>query len=157
MSPRVSGWEPTSTPVSRPYTQTARRGAESTSQEIRQAQFSLLTLLSSKTPYAITLRLPDTSLVPLVPEPKTDADGDTEMSVEQEPAGGSSSTNTSKLINRHRLPRYDTSGIPDEYDVDVPAERAKNLWVFSERVRTWAEMGSSRDGALKKRKRENGE
>lgn len=53
--------------------------------------------------------------------------------------------------------RYDTSGIPDEYDVDVPIERAKNLWVFSERVRTWAEMGTSRDGAMKKRKRENGQ
>lgn len=47
--------------------------------------------------------------------------------------------------------KYDTRGIPDEYEVLVPIERAKNTFVFQETIRDW---GLGQDG--KKRKKERG-
>jgi transcription initiation factor TFIIF subunit beta len=71
--------------------------------------------------------------------------------IKEEPAETGSS--------RRKPLMYDTNGIPDEYEVNVPVDRARNTWVFNERVRTWAEMGGgpSREGqAIGKRKREKG-
>lgn len=48
--------------------------------------------------------------------------------------------------------KYDTRGIPDEYEVQVPKDRAKNTFVFQEKVRDW---GIGQDG--RKRKKERGE
>ena len=51
--------------------------------------------------------------------------------------------------------KYDTTNIPDEYEVNVPDERAKNTFVFTERIRSWGPL--SREGMIGgKRKREKG-
>ncbi len=52
--------------------------------------------------------------------------------------------------------KYDTTNIPDEYEVYVPDERAKNTYVFTEKIRAWGPM--NRGGMIGgKRKREKGE
>ncbi|WWD03842.1 hypothetical protein V865_001898 [Kwoniella europaea PYCC6329] len=38
---------------------------------------------------------------------------------------------------------YDTSGIPDEYRVNVPEERARNLYVFTEKKRVYGKGSTS--------------
>ncbi|WVW86479.1 hypothetical protein I302_108527 [Kwoniella bestiolae CBS 10118] len=39
--------------------------------------------------------------------------------------------------------QYDTSGIPDEYKVNVPEERARNLYVFTEKKRVYGKDSTS--------------
>ena len=63
---------------------------------------------------------------------------------------GESSTSTSSVRPQKRR-KYDTRGIPDEYEVQVPNNRAKNTFVFQEKKRDWA-LGQ--DG--KKRRKELG-
>lgn len=53
--------------------------------------------------------------------------------------------------NKRKFGSYDTSNIPNEYEMYVPEERAKNTFVFSERVRSFGGM----DGG--KGRREKGE
>jgi hypothetical protein len=66
---------------------------------------------------------------------------------EPEPNQGESSTS----IRPGKRRKYDTRGIPDEYEVQVPNNRAKNTFVFQEKKRDWA-LGQ--DG--KKRRQELG-
>ncbi|WWC92024.1 uncharacterized protein L201_006978 [Kwoniella dendrophila CBS 6074] len=74
----------------------------------------------------------------------------------------------------YKKSRYDTSGIPDEYIVNVPEERAKNLYVFTEKKKIYGQntttsinnfnndenenqgenQSQEGNGILKKRKRE---
>ena len=87
-------------------------------------------------PPHISLRLPDTS------NTNGNANGDDPMNGGQARAGPS------------RRPRYDTSVIPDEYEVHVPADRAKNTYIFSENVRTWGPMSrASGEGSQKKKQK----
>ncbi|WVF67388.1 hypothetical protein IAT40_002144 [Kwoniella sp. CBS 6097] len=53
-----------------------------------------------------------------------------------------STTSESDSAPAPKIPSYDTSGIPDEYTVHVPDERAKNTYVFTEKKRVY---GSLRD------------
>ncbi|RSH91542.1 hypothetical protein EHS25_009841 [Saitozyma podzolica] len=118
-------------------------------ERVPEAGIELGTLVvdNSVVPAKVTLRLPDTSVLHL----ENGAAKKDEHDEEQEPlheAGPS---------RRHVPLKYDTTGIPDEYEVNVPVERARNTWVFSERVRTWAEMGGGSNRAAQatgKRKRE---
>ena len=48
---------------------------------------------------------------------------------------------------------YDTSNIPDEYEVNVPDERARNSYVFTEKKRAWGAVGRGGE-TIGKRKRE---
>ncbi|OCF31607.1 hypothetical protein I316_06806 [Kwoniella heveanensis BCC8398] len=59
-------------------------------------------------------------------------------------AQSSASTSTSGPRPVPKQSSYDTSGIPDEYTVHVPDERAKNTFVFTEKKRVY---GSYRDTA----------
>ena len=43
------------------------------------------------------------------------------------------SSDETPIAGPSRKRTYDTSGIPDEYSVNVPAERAKNTFVFTQR------------------------
>jgi transcription initiation factor TFIIF subunit beta len=67
---------------------------------------------------------------------------------ETEAQAGESSTMGARPSKRRK---YDTRGIPDEYEVQVPSERAKNTFVFQETKRDW---GLGQDG--KKRTKERG-
>ena len=51
-----------------------------------------------------------------------------------------------------RRPRYDTSAIPSEYEVNVPEDRAKNTFVFSEEVRKWGPVPKEGVDAGKRKK-----
>jgi transcription initiation factor TFIIF subunit beta len=62
-----------------------------------------------------------------------------------EPQNGESST--SRPTKRRK---YDTRGIPDEYEVQVPKDRAKNTFVFQETMRDW---GLGQDGKTRKNMR----
>jgi transcription initiation factor TFIIF subunit beta len=107
---------------------------------------------NSVVPAKVTLRLPDTSVLHLENggAAKKDEHDEEQMQEHLNEAGPS---------RRHVPLKYDTTGIPDEYEVNVPVERARNTWMFSERVRTWAEMGGGSSRAAQatgKRKREKG-
>lgn len=89
----------------------------------------------SAVPPKITLRLPTSDSHP--PTPADDA-------MNGQPIAGPSQR------------KYDTTNIPDEYEVYVPDERAKNTYVFTERIRAWGPM--SRGGVIGggKKRREKG-
>ena len=70
---------------------------------------------------------------------------------EPEQNQGESSTSANQVRPGKRR-KYDTRGIPDEYEVQVPNNRAKNTFVFQEKKRDWA-LGQ--DG--RKRRKERGE
>ena len=55
----------------------------------------------------------------------------------------------------YKRPRYDTTNIPDEYEVHVPEERAKNAFVFTEKTRSWGPLGGV--NSIGKRQRDKGE
>ncbi|WVQ66793.1 uncharacterized protein L199_004984 [Kwoniella botswanensis] len=48
-----------------------------------------------------------------------------------------------KPTNTEERSTYDTSGIPDEYRVNVPEERARNLYVFTEKKRVYGKGSTS--------------
>ncbi|KAK6909216.1 hypothetical protein I203_103233 [Kwoniella mangroviensis CBS 8507] len=50
-------------------------------------------------------------------------------------------TNTEEPLRERSS--YDTSGIPDEYRVNVPEERARNLYVFTEKKRVYGKGSTS--------------
>lgn len=52
--------------------------------------------------------------------------------------------------------RLNVEGIPDEYEVVMPSERAKNTYVFTEHERTWV-AAPGEESSSAKRKREKGE
>ena len=56
-----------------------------------------------------------------------------------------------------KKPRYDTSGVPDEYSVHIPADRSKNTFVFTERPRIYG-PGTPNPGVdqFGRKKREKG-
>ncbi|ORX40490.1 transcription initiation factor IIF, beta subunit-domain-containing protein [Kockovaella imperatae] len=84
-------------------------------------------------PPKISLRLPDTST--------SSTEG------QDDPMNGN-------RAGPSRRPRYDTSSIPDQYEVNVPEERAKNTFVFTERVRKWGPIakGMTDQGNKKKQR-----
>lgn len=51
--------------------------------------------------------------------------------------------------------RLNVEGIPDEYEVFMPSERAKNTYVFTEHERTWV-AAPGEESSSAKRKREKG-
>lgn len=51
--------------------------------------------------------------------------------------------------------RLNAEGIPDEYEVVMPSERAKNTYIFTENQRTWVATPGQESSAAK-RKREKG-
>ncbi|WVQ94984.1 hypothetical protein IAU59_002076 [Kwoniella sp. CBS 9459] len=58
------------------------------------------------------------------------------------PSPSSSSSDPTSAASAPKRHSYDTSGIPDEYTVHVPDERAKNTFVFTEKKRVY---GSYKD------------
>ncbi|ODN98040.1 hypothetical protein I350_07682 [Cryptococcus amylolentus CBS 6273] len=47
---------------------------------------------------------------------------------------------------RAKRARYDTEGIPDEFDVNIPVERSKNTYVFSETKKVYEKGSGSGSG-----------
>jgi len=87
-------------------------------------------------PPRITLRLPSSESTPTTPA--------------DDPMNGRNEAGPSKR-------KYDTTGIPDEYEVYVPIERAKNTYVFTERTRHWGPIGGAVAAMTGRKKREKGE
>ncbi|WWC64894.1 uncharacterized protein I303_107508 [Kwoniella dejecticola CBS 10117] len=83
--------------------------------EEKGVELGSLIVDNSTTPAKITLRL---------------ANPDEKPSVTDRPSSGSDDPLKSRSS-------YDISGIPDEYTVNVPDERAKNLYVFSEKKKIY--------------------
>ncbi|KAK8853492.1 hypothetical protein IAR55_004199 [Kwoniella newhampshirensis] len=115
---------------------------------VEEAGVELGTLVidSSVKPAKITLRLADPAAVikPDTPPTSTDADDPTSFSSSSRPGPS-------------KRPRYDISGIPDEYTVHMPVDHAKNTYVFTEKKRVYGakhgDVPVERDG-FGKRKRD---
>jgi transcription initiation factor TFIIF subunit beta len=86
---------------------------------------SLIELINRTNPPTIHLRLPA----------EASAEDPPESQPEAEP---------SRPAKRRK---YDARGIPDEYEVQVPHDRAKNTFIFQETKRDW---GLGQDGKTRK-------
>ncbi|KAL7423874.1 hypothetical protein Q5752_001459 [Cryptotrichosporon argae] len=115
-------------------------------ERVNEGGVHLATLVvdNSTHPPRISLKLPDTA----------DAGPSTPSACAS--GSGSGAGRPSQPISRRPLAgAYDTHGIPDEYEVTMPAERVRNTYVFTERERTW--VGGRGESGLAKRKREKAE
>ncbi|WWD19926.1 hypothetical protein CI109_104398 [Kwoniella shandongensis] len=115
---------------------------------VEEAGVELGTLVidSSVKPARITLRLADPAAMENTKPSPISTDADDPMT----------SASSSSRPGPSKRPRYDISGIPDEYTVHMPVDHIKNTYVFTEKKRVYGarngEAAVERDGYGKRKR-----